>query len=47
MVLCVCAGAGLLLVWPLEVKLSAFGGGAVVVAGMFISVVAGLMRMCG
>ena len=32
----VCAGAGLLLVWPLGVKLSAFGGGAVVVAGMFI-----------
>ena len=32
----VCARAGLLLVCPLEVKLSAFGGGAVVVAGMFI-----------
>ena len=32
----VCAGAGLSLVWPLGVKLSAFGGGAVVVAGMFI-----------
>ena len=32
----VCAGAGLSLVWPLGVKLSAFGGDAVVVAGMFI-----------
>ena len=32
----VCAGTGLSLVWPLGVKLSAFGGGAVVVTGMFI-----------
>ena len=32
----VCAGAGVSLVWPLGVKPSAFGGGAVVVAGMFI-----------
>ena len=32
----VCAGAGLSLVWPSGVKLSALGSGAVVVAGMFI-----------
>ena len=32
----VCDGAGLSLVWPLGVTLSAFGGGAVVVAGMSI-----------